>query len=135
MRKDGAVPYSAVMSWVSRLVEQRLANAAAAGELDTPTLAGKPLPDLDEPRPQGWWADQFATRELSHDRRKDAEAAMAVARSDFWRAASVHQLHERVRVANGAIEKVNLNLIDTDQLELFDFADVEARWRRVQESR
>ena len=52
------------------MVEERLANAAASGELDvSPQLKGKPIADLDLTRNQGWWADQFVKRELSHDRR------------------------------------------------------------------
>ena len=67
------------MSWIERSVEERLANAAAGGELDTPELHGKQL-DLDMHRSQGWWADQFTRRELSHDRRRRAEIAAAAAR-------------------------------------------------------
>jgi hypothetical protein len=41
--------------------------------LDPPDrLWGKPIADLDRPRPPGWWADQFVARELSHDRREAA---------------------------------------------------------------
>jgi hypothetical protein len=118
------------VSWVERSVEERLANAAAAGELDTPALKGLQL-DLDTPRGQGWWADQFTRRELSHDRRKVAEAAAGVARAGFWRATSLDELRERVREANESVVRANINLIATDRLETFDRADIEARWRRL----
>lgn len=48
-----------VVSWIERSVEERLAKAAANGELRVPELEGKPLADLDQPRNSGWWADQF----------------------------------------------------------------------------
>ena len=83
---DGRLSEAVTVSWIERVIEERLAQAAAAGELDAPHLNGKPLPDLDRPREQGWWADQFVRRELSHDRRKVAEAAAAEARAGFWRA-------------------------------------------------
>lgn len=118
------------MSWIGRSIEERLANAAAAGELDTPELDGHQL-DLDTRRIQGWWADQFTRRELSHDRRKVAVAAAAAARAGFWRSSSVVELGDRVRAANEAITKANLNLVATDRLERFDPAGIESRWRHL----
>jgi hypothetical protein len=119
------------MSWIERSVEERLANAAAGGELDTPELNGKQL-DLDVQRSQGWWAEQFTRRELSHDRRRRAEVAAAGARVGFWRAASLDELRDRVRDANEAIVRANINLIETDHLPLFDRDDIEDRWRHLQ---
>lgn len=120
------------MSWIERSVEERLANAAASGELDVhPALKGKPIPDLDRQRPQGWWADQFARRELSHDRRERALAAAAAARAGFWRAPTIGELRDRVREANVAIVRANVNLIETDRLARFDLADIEDRWRAL----
>ena len=117
------------MSWIERSVEERLAKAAAAGDLDAPMLHGKPIGDLDRPRPQGWWADQFVRRELSHDRRERAETARAAARAGFWRAESAEQVRDRVRDANAAIVRANLNLIESDRLATFDPADIEDRCR------
>ncbi len=118
------------MSWVERSIEERLANAAAAGELDTPELNGRPL-DLDTHRGEGWWADQFTRRELSHDRRETAEAAAAAARVGFWRACDLAALRDLVRDANAAIVRVNINLIESDRLIPFDPDDVERRWHRL----
>lgn len=119
------------MSWIERMLEERLARAAADGELDTPHLAGKPLPDIDTNRQQGWWAEQFVKRELSHDRRKAAEDAAAEARIGFWRATTLDELRTRVADANEAIAAVNVNLVDADQLPLFDWHDIVTRWRAV----
>jgi Domain of unknown function (DUF1992) len=120
------------VSWIERLVEERLAQAAASGELDTPHLKGKPLPDLDRPREQGWWADQFVRRETSHDRRKVAEAAAAGARAGFWRADGVDELCKLVTAANVSIAKANLNLVASDHLPVFDWPDVRDRWTALQ---
>ena len=118
------------MSWIERSVEEVLANAAAAGRLDTPELKGRQL-DLDTPRPQGWWADQLTRRERSHDRRQIAEAAAAQARVGFWHATDIDDLRARVRDANQAIVRANINLIETDRLERFDLHDIEDRWRSL----
>lgn len=118
------------MSWIERSIEERLANAVAGGELDTPELAGVPL-DLDVQRGQGWWAEQFTRRELSHDRRRVAEAAAAAARVGFWRSPSIDDLRGRVRDANAAIARANINLIVSDRLVPFDPDDIESRWRHL----
>lgn len=118
------------MSWVERSVEERLANAAAAGELDTPELNGTPL-DLDNARREGWWADQFTRRELSHDRRRVAEDAAEAARLRFWRSGDLVELRGLVNDANDAIERANINLVESDRLTPFDHADIERRWRRL----
>lgn len=114
------------------MLEERLARAAADGELDAPTLSGRPLPDLDHVRPQGWWADRFVGRELSHDRRQRAAEQAAIARAGFWRASSLVALRELVVAANEAIVTANRHLIESDQLAVFDVDDVEDRWRRLQ---
>ena len=120
------------MSWVSRMVEQRLANAAASGELDGGPLTGKPLPGIDEQRADGWWAEQFVKRELSHDRRKNALAAAARARVEFWKATSTTELADRVAGANQAIAHANINMVAGDRIELFDLDEVRRRWVALQ---
>lgn len=118
------------MSWIDRMLEERLAQAAADGELDPhPALKGRPIADLHHQREQGWWAKQFVERELSHDRRVAAEQRAAAARAGFWRAESVDDLRALVRAANADIVRANVNLVPTDRLGTFDHADVEARWR------
>ncbi len=119
------------MSWLERSLEDRLAEAARNGELDTPHLAGKPLPDLDRPRRDGWWAEQFVQRERSQDRAEAAQRALNQARQGFWRATNRTELADLVRAANAAISKENERMIPADRLELFDPADIERRWERL----
>jgi hypothetical protein len=121
------------MSWIGRAIEEHLAQAAADGELDAPTMRGKPL-DLDSHRPQGWWAERFVRRELSHDRRRAAGAAASRARVGFWRAETVEELRGRVRDANAAVVRANVNLVESDRLVPFEPADIEIRWRALRRS-
>lgn len=113
------------------MLEERLSQAAADGELDAGMLHGKPFDDLDRPRPQGWWAEQFVRRELSHDRATVAAAGVATAQAGFWRAESVAELRELVQNANADIVRANVNLVEADRLALFEVEDVVARWRRL----
>lgn len=120
------------MSWMDRVLEDQLAAAAEKGELIAEPLKGKPIPGIDEHRPDGWWANSLIRRERSAGRREDAVEAVKAARVGFWRATELAELRALVDEANRAIETVNINLIEADQLEPFDVADVEARWQRLQ---
>jgi hypothetical protein len=123
------------MSWLERVLEERLARAAATGELAAPGLEGKPIPDLHRARPQGWWADRFVERELSHDRRRVAEEAAGLARVAFWHAPDAPTVRRLVGDANAAIARANVNLVAADRLAHFDPDDVVDRWRRLRTRR
>ena len=119
------------MSWLERSLEERLAQAARTGELDTPHLAGKPLPDLDQQRPDGWWAERFVQRERSHDRAEEAQRSRHQLRQRFWRAATRTDLAQLVQVANAQLARQNARMLPADHIELFDPVDVERRWERL----
>jgi hypothetical protein len=65
------------------LAERRIAEAIARGELDAGRLAGTPIPDLDEQRQPGWWAERFVREERLRLDREEAVAADVVR---AWRA-------------------------------------------------
>ena len=71
-------------------------------------------------------------RELTHDRRHQAESEAAAARAGFWQAPTRDALRAAVDAANAAIAAANVNLVPSDRLEPFDPADIDARWRRLQ---
>ena len=121
-----------VVSWIERMLEERLARAAADGELDTPHLAGKPLPDIDTPRQQGWWAEQFVRRELSHDRRVAAETAAAEARAGLLEGGNDRRSartwwHRPTRRSSAPTS----TWWRPTSSQLFDWDDVAARWRAL----
>ena len=119
------------MSWMDRVLEEQLAAAAEKGELVAEPLKGKPIPGIDEHRPDGWWANSLVRRERSADRRQTAIEAMKQARVEFWRAETLDRLRSLVADANDAIATANINLIDTDRLEPFDVVDIETRWHSL----
>ena len=76
------------MDVAQSLAERRIAEAMARGEFDTSRSAGKPIPDLDEQRPDGWWAERFVREErLRLDRKTDDGVAADVVRA--WRSRPV----------------------------------------------
>ena len=119
------------MSWLDRVVEERLAEAAANGELAAPDLEGRPIADLHWERPGGWWAKRFVERELSHDRRAATEAEIALARARFWRATSEDEVRTLVADVNLEIDRANGLMVANDRLAPFDADDVVERWRRL----
>ncbi|MEL6894123.1 MAG: hypothetical protein AAFP84_21210 [Actinomycetota bacterium] len=119
------------MSWIERVVEEQLAKAAADGELVAEPLKGKPIPGIDDQRPDGWWANSFVRRERSHDRRIEASERLAATRATFWRADSERELRALVDAANADVDATNVNLVATDQLGRFDVDDIVDRWRRL----
>ena len=119
------------VSWIDRVVEERLAEAASNGELAAPELEGRPIPDLHWERPDGWWTKRFVERELSHDRRAATEAEIALARARFWRATAEDEVRVLVADANAVIDRANARMIATDRLDRFDADDVVERWRRL----
>lgn len=119
------------MSFLERIVEEKLARAARSGELDVPHLSGKPIPDLDRPRPTGWWADQFVARERSAQRRQDVDEYRRRARTAFWRCIAETELREQVAAANAEIATRNEHLLIGDRVDAFDPDDIVDRWRRL----
>lgn len=64
-----------VVDLAASVAERRIAEAIARGELDAERLRGKPIEDLDEQRPPGWWAERFVRDERLRLDREDAVAA------------------------------------------------------------
>ncbi|MEM7095131.1 MAG: DnaJ family domain-containing protein [Actinomycetota bacterium] len=51
------------MRAVDAIVERRIDEARQLGYFDDLEGAGKPIPDLDTPRSDGWWAERYAKKE------------------------------------------------------------------------
>ena len=122
------------MSWIDRVVEQRIAEAIERGELDTPNLRGASL-DLDQQRNDGWWAEQLVRKERSRVRREDSLEERAARQAAFWRAPSMSDVLHLVAEANKWIGSVNQLLLPADALELFDPHDTLATWKRLRPAR
>ena len=120
------------MSWVSLLIEEHLSEEIESGRfVVAERLKGKPIPDIDRHKEEGWWAEEFVRRERSRDRQTTYSAKIRRARAGFWRASTETELVELVRRANEMVVHANLNLIEAHRLDRFDVDDVVDRWRRL----
>lgn len=120
------------MSWVSLLIEEHLAEEIESGRfVVAERLKGRPIPDIDRHRDDGWWAEEFVRRERSRDRQRIYSAKLRRARAGFWRAATETEVVELVRRANEIVAHANLNLVEAHRLDRFDVDDVVGRWRRL----
>jgi hypothetical protein len=122
------------VSWIDRIVEQRIAEAIARGELDTPELRGASL-DLDRQRNDGWWAEQLVRKERSRILREDSLPELATRRAAFWRAPTVPAMLELVADANKWIVGVNQRLLPADAMELFDPHEAVETWKTLRPAR
>ena len=108
--------------WVERLIRE----AAERGELDSPSGAGKPIPDLDQPYDEAWWIKRKLRQEnLSYmpptlALRKEAEDALAA----VARARSERQVRRIVEDINHKILEANRKAASGPPLNLMPF-DVE----------
>jgi len=113
------------------MVESRIAEAIERGDLDPGPLKGKPIEDLDRPRQQGWWAEQFVRRERSRLAREEALERITSWRVQFWRAATIADLRVVVGQANTWVDRVNRRLVAEDAIPMFEADEVERSWRSL----
>jgi hypothetical protein len=50
------------MNFIDRIVERRVSEAREEGRFANLALKGRPIPDIDRRREEGWWANQAVAR-------------------------------------------------------------------------
>jgi hypothetical protein len=123
------------VGFIDRLVESRIAEAIERGELDPGPLKGRPIADIDHPRREGWWAEQFVRRERSRLAREDALEEIRSWTLRFQRAATIGELRLVIEDANRSIGRQNERLVAEDAVPLFEFGAVEHAWRSLPRQR
>ena len=114
-------------------VERQIREAAERGEFDNLPGAGKPIPDLDEPRDELWWVKRKLRRESfsylppTIALRKEAEEALEAALA----AGTEAEVREIVAAINRKIVDGNRKAASGPPLNLapFDPDRVVRRWR------
>lgn len=110
-------------------VERRIEQAKRAGLFDDLALHGKPIPDLDEERPEGWWAASFVTRDKALRRLHELVAELPRRKGIVMLdedhdvvAQGLRDLNDEVRAANELVEP-------DDRADLLDVEAEMAAWR------
>lgn len=113
-------------------VERRIVQAQRAGYFEDLPLRGRPIPDLDSERPEGWWAEEYIRRDRARQRVRDLERDVRRRKALLW------QLDDHDDVRRGLLD-LNVELTTAnDQADRDDRAaliDVEAELRRWREHR
>lgn len=113
-------------------VERRIEQAKRAGFFDDLALHGKPIPDLDEERPEGWWADSYVARDRALRRLHILIAELPRRKGRLM----LDDDHEAIR--RGML-RLNAEIAEANELvepnERADGLDVEAELRAWRERR
>lgn len=110
-------------------VERRIEQGRRAGLFDDLELEGQPIPDIDDERPEGWWAASFVARDRSL-RRVHRLVAELHRRKGI---AMLDDDHEVVRASlialNDELEAANQLVEAKDRAEGLDIEAELAAWR------
>ena len=118
-------------SWI----EGHISQARSRGEFDNLPGAGRPIPDLQKPYDESWWAKQLMAREGaswlpgSLQLRKDVERTLE--HLDGVRSEST--VRDRIRELNDRIIRSNATCVSgpASTVSLLDEEDVLAGWREA----
>ena len=102
---------------------------------DDLALHGKPIPDLDDERPEGWWAASFVAKDKAMQRLHELVAELprrkGVAMLDDDHDALCRSLIE----LNAEIDAVNESVEPTDRMDRIDIDAEMAAWRERRRQR
>ncbi len=110
-------------------VERRIRQGQRAGAFDGLALEGKPIPDLGEERPAGWWADSFLQRDQARQRLVELSAEAAARKSRAWQLDDHEALRAELVAINRDLTAANAEADPTDRRDLLDVEAELATWR------
>lgn len=119
---------------ISAISERRIAEARAEGLFDNLPGHGKPIADLDRPRPPGWWAEQFVAKERHESARADVETDVRRAMPGIWRCEDEPAVRSAVAEVNAKIADYN-RVTSVAPLARLDIGETLATWRRLRTER
>ncbi len=101
------IDYREGMDAISSIAERRIRAAQEAGMFDNLPGKGKPIPDLGEQRPPGWWAMRVAKRERSILRAEDLDRLVRDTKRSIWSATAESEIRDTVTELNDQIDHYN----------------------------
>ncbi len=95
------------MDAVTSIAERRIQAAREAGLFDNLPGKGRPIPDIHEQRPPGWWAMRVAKRERSIINAEDLDSLIRDTKRTLWTAESEQEIRSAVTDLNSRIDHYN----------------------------
>ena len=102
--------------WES-LAERRIREAAERGEFDDLPGAGRPLPGLDGTYDPHWWVKEWLRRTSLEDTAAELRRTIRSELPRLKASPGAERTVKRIAELNEAIETINQNLADDDQIE------------------
>ena len=92
---------------VDAMTERKVRQAREDGYFDNLAGAGKPIPDIDQQRRSGWWADRFVAEERQKLKALRAEEEARQAMPALWRLPTEAEVIDRVAELNATLDAAN----------------------------
>lgn len=115
------------------IADRKIRAAREAGLFDGLPGAGKPIPDLHEERPPGWWATRLVRRERSILKVEELDRDVRAAMPRLWRLDSESNVRVQVRGLNEQIEDYN-RVTTWEQRQPLDEEDIVEQWKQQRRS-
>ncbi len=112
------------------LAERRIREARERGLFDNLSGAGEPSPDLDQQRPEGWWANRMVKDERSKLKRAELDEQVQLAMPALWRLRTEQDVRGRIDELNAEIRDYNF-VTSLESKPLLQFNELVATWRRL----
>lgn len=121
------------MGLFESIADRRIREARRAGLFDNLPGVGKPIPDLGQERPPGWWANRVMKAERDEMRYQDLKKLVDSAMPALWRLESEANLTAKVGELNDLVDTYN-SWTSFLRLEPLDLGEVTRTWRRLRRS-
>ncbi|MEL6984962.1 MAG: DnaJ family domain-containing protein [Actinomycetota bacterium] len=122
------------MNIFESIADRRIEAARKAGLFDNLAGAGKPIPDLGQERPAGWWAARLAKRERSMMAAEDLDRDVRAAMPGLWRLGSEEAVRAEITTLNARIKDYN-RVTTFERRNELNAEDVVAKWRTLRRRR
>ncbi len=122
------------MNIFESIADRRIQAARAAGMFDNLPGAGKPIPDLDQQLPPGWWATRLVRRERSMFRAEELDREVRAAKPGLWRLESEALVRAKVNELNHSIDEYN-RVTTWEKRARIDEDHVVGQWQSIRRTR
>ncbi len=124
------VRYAWFVNIFESIADRRIEAAREAGLFDNLPGHGKPIADLGQERPPGWWAARVAKRERSLMAAEDLDREVRAAMPIIWRLETERDVRSELDRLNGRIDHYN-RVTTVEPRPRLDVEHVVGQWRQI----